>query len=39
MSSDPEDLAFDVYLARGSNLSQRYRIEATDKPGAALDSA
>ncbi|MDQ3261093.1 MAG: hypothetical protein M3Q00_09985 [Pseudomonadota bacterium] len=38
MSSDPEDLAFDVYLARGSNLSQRYRIEATDKPGAALDS-
>ncbi len=38
MSSDPEDLAFNVYLARGSNLSQRYRDEATDKPGAALDS-
>lgn len=36
--SDPDDRAFDVYLARGSNLSQRYRNEATDKPGAALDS-
>ena len=30
---------FDVYLARGSNLSQRYRAEATEKPGPALDSA
>jgi hypothetical protein len=30
---------FDVYLARASNLSQRYRDEATDKPGPALDSA
>ncbi len=30
---------FDVYLARASNLSQRYRDEATDKPGPAIDSA
>ena len=30
---------FDVYLARASNLSQRYRNEATDKSGPALDSA
>ena len=29
---------FDVYLARASNLSQRYRDEATDKPSQALDS-
>lgn len=36
--SDPDDRAFDVYLARGSNLSQRYRNEATDKPSAALDA-
>ena len=30
---------FDVYLARGSNLSQRYRDEASDKPSQAIDSA
>ncbi len=36
--SDPDDRAFDVYLARGSNLSQRYRNEAIDKPSAATDS-
>ncbi len=36
--SNPDDRAFDVYLARGSNLSQRYRDEATDKPSAATDS-
>ena len=36
--SNPNDRAFDVYLARGSNLSQRYRDEATDKPSPALDS-
>ena len=36
--SDLEDRAFEVYLARGSNLSQRYRDEATDKPNAAVDS-
>ncbi len=29
---------FEVYLARGSNLSQRYRDEATEKPSQALDS-
>ncbi len=29
---------FDVYLARASNLSQRYRDEATDKPSQAIDS-
>ncbi len=29
---------FEVYLARGSNLSQRYRDEATEKPNQALDS-
>ena len=29
---------FDVYLARGSNLSQRYRDEATEKPNQAIDS-
>ena len=29
---------FDVYLARASNLSQRYRDEATDKPSQAMDS-
>jgi hypothetical protein len=38
MMSNPDDRAFDVYLARGSNLSQRYRDEATDKPSAAVDS-
>ena len=36
--SNPDDRAFDVYLARGSNLSQRYRDEASDKPSAAIDS-
>ena len=29
---------FDVYLARASNLSQRYRDEATNKPSQAMDS-
>ena len=36
--SNPDDRAFDVYLARGSNLSQHYRDEAAEKPGAAIDS-
>lgn len=33
------DRDFDVYLARASNLSQRYREVATDKPSQAIDSA
>lgn len=33
-----DDNAFEVYLARGSNLSQRYRAEALEKPSPALDS-
>ena len=35
---DKDDHAFEVYLARGSNLSQRYRAEALEKPSAAMDS-
>ncbi len=35
---DKDDHAFAVYLARGSNLSQRYRAEALEKPSQALDS-
>ncbi len=33
-----ENKDFDVYLARASTLSQRYRDEATDKPSQAIDS-
>ena len=33
-----ENKDFDVYLARASTLSQRYRDEATDKPNQAIDS-
>ncbi len=34
-----ENKDFDVYLARASTLTQRYRDEATDKPSQAIDSA